>query len=159
MSGKFTVRIIHAAAAHEIEITRSLFGEYAGWLAIDLSFQNFDEEVSGLPGDYASPNGLLLLALVEREVAGCVGLRRWEGRACEMKRMWVRPQFRGHRIGRALAEAVIAEARKIDYSEMFLDSLSSLTSALSLYKALGFEEIAAYRHNPDPNVVFMRLPL
>jgi ribosomal protein S18 acetylase RimI-like enzyme len=159
LSGALAVRILEAASPGEIEIARALFREYAAWLAIDLSFQNFDEEVSGLPGDYAAPDGRLLLARIERDVAGCVALRRLNGRACEMKRMWVRPRFRGCHAGRALAESIIAEARKIGYSEMFLDSLPSLTSALSLYKSLGFEEIAAYRYNPDPNAVFMRLRL
>lgn len=159
MRGKFTVGISHAASPGEIEIARSLFREYAAWLAIDLSFQNFEEEVTGLPGDYAPPDGCLLLAYLEQDVAGCVALRPLQGQACEMKRMWVRPQFRGYHIGRALAESILGEARKIGYSEMFLDSLLSLTEALSLYRSLGFEEIAAYRYNPDPNAVFMRLRL
>jgi GNAT superfamily N-acetyltransferase len=121
MSGGSTVRILHATAPEEIEIDRALFREYAAWLAIDLSFQNFDGEVAGLPGDYAPPDGRLHLARIERDVAGCVALRRLNGRACEMKRMWVRPQFRGYLIGRVLAESIIAEARNIGYSEMFLD--------------------------------------
>jgi N-acetylglutamate synthase-like GNAT family acetyltransferase len=99
-------------------------------LAIDLSFQNFEEEVCGSPGDYALPERRLLLAHVKRDIAGCVALRRLDGRACEMKRIWVCAQFRGCRVGRVLPDSVIAEARKIGYSEMFLDSLPSLTSAL-----------------------------
>jgi putative acetyltransferase len=102
---------------------------------------------------------VLLLALSGIETAGCVALRRFENRTCEMKRMWVRPDFRGQHLGRLLAESIITEARTIGYSEMVLDSMSWLASALNLYKSLGFEVIAPYRYNPDPNAVFMRLRL
>ncbi len=159
LSAGSTVRVAQVATLDEIETAGSLFKEYSAWLAIDLSFQNFDEELSRLPGDYTPPDGRLLLARIGRDVAGCVALRRLDGRACEMKRMWVRPQFRGRAIGRVLTESLIAEARNIGYSEIRLDSLPSLTSALRPYKFLGFEEIAAYRYNPDPAAVFMRLPL
>ena len=159
LSAGSTVRVAQVATLDEIETAGSLFKEYSAWLAIDLSFQNFDEELSRLPGDYTPPDGRLLLARIGRDVAGCVALRRLDGRACEMKRMWVRPQFRGRAIGRVLTESLIAEARNIGYSEIRLDSLPSLTSALRLYKFLGFKEIAAYRYNPDPAAVFMRLPL
>ncbi len=130
LSAGFTVRVAQVATLDEIETARSLFKEYSAWLAIDLSFQNFDEELSRLPGDYTPPDGRLLLARIGRDVAGCVALRRLDGRACEMKRMWVRPQFRGRAIGRVLTESLIAEARNIGYSEIRLDSLPSLTSAL-----------------------------
>ena len=155
----FAVRVIHAETPDQIGTARSLFREYADWLAIDLSFQNFDEELAKLPGQYAPPDGRLVLALHGIETAGCVALRRFNDYACEMKRMWVRPQFRGEHTGGVLAEYVIVEARNIGYSEMLLDSLPSLTSALNLYKSLGFEVIAPYRYNPDPNAVFMRLRL
>ncbi len=159
MDRRFAVRIIRAETPDEIRAAGLLFREYVAWLAIDLSFQNFEEEVSNLPGDYAPPDGRLLLALSGIETAGCVALRRFEDRTCEMKRMWVRPRFRGQHIGRLLAESIIAQARKIGYSEMVLDSLPWLASALNLYKSLGFEVIAPYRYNPDPNAVFMRLHL
>lgn len=153
------VRIVQSSTTEEIAIARTLFKEYAAWLGIDLSFQNFDEELANLPGDYAPPDGRLLLAQCGTETAGCVVLRRFNDRTCEMKRMWVRPKFRGKQIGRVLAEYIIVEARSLGYSEMILDSLPSLTSALNLYKSLGFESIPAYRYNPDPNAVFMRLRL
>jgi len=130
LSAGSTVRVAQVATLDEIETAGSLFKEYSAWLAIDLSFQNFDEELSRLPGDYTPPDGRLLLARIGRDVAGCVALRRLDGRACEMKRMWVRPQFRGRAIGRVLTESLIAEARNIGYSEIRLDSLPSLTSAL-----------------------------
>jgi ribosomal protein S18 acetylase RimI-like enzyme len=153
------MRTIQATTPEEIDIARPLIKEYAAWLAIDLSFQNFDEELSTLPGHYAPPDGRLVLASFGTETAGCVALRRFDECRCEMKRMWVRPQFRGRHIGRALAEYVISEARDIGYCEMLLDSLPSLASALNLYKSLGFRVIGPYRYNPDPNAVFMRLLL
>ncbi len=159
LGGVLTVRIVQAATLDEIETARFLFREYAAWLAIDLSFQNFDAEVATLPGDYAPPDGRLLLSASGNETAGCVALRRFDERSCEMKRMWVRPKFRGRGLGRLLAEKVIAEARKIGYSRMVLDSLPSLGNALALYRSLGFRGITPYRYNPDPNAVFMQLRL
>ncbi len=119
----------------------------------------FDEELANLPGDYAPPDGLLLLVLSGNETAGCVGLRRFSECGCEMKRMWVRPKFRGCGLGCLLAEQLIAEARTIGYSKMVLDSLPSLGSALALYRTLGFWEVPPYRYNPDPDAVFMQLDL
>jgi putative acetyltransferase len=159
LSRSSAVRIIQAETPDHIRTARLLFKEYAAWLAIDLSFQNFEKELANLPGEYAVPNGRLLLALSRNETAGCVALRRFKDRTCEMKRMWVRPQFRGQHIGSVLAKYIIREARAIGYCEMVLDSLPSLANALSLYKSLGFEVIAPYRYNPDPNAVFMRLLL
>jgi putative acetyltransferase len=152
-------RIVGASTNDDIQTLRSLFQEYAAWLDIDLSFQNFQEELAGLPGEYAPPDGRLLLALSGNDTSGCVALRRFNEHACEMKRMWVRPKFRGRGLGRLLAEKVIAEARKIGYSQMLLDSLPSLGNALGLYRSLGFREIPPYRYNPDPNAVFMQLRL
>lgn len=152
-------RIVAATTVADIDTARLLFREYATWLGIDLSFQNFDEEVAGLPGKYAPPDGRLLLVLHGDEAAGCVALRRFDECSCEMKRMWVRPEFRGRHLGRMLGEAVISEARKIGYSLMLLDSLPSLSHALALYRSLGFREVAPYRYNPDPRAVFMRLDL
>ena len=153
------VGIAQASTTEEIAIAWTLFKELAAWLGIDLSFQNFDEELANLPSDYAPPDGRLLLAQCGTATAGCVALRRFNDRTCGMKRTWVRPQFRRKQIGRVLAEYVIVEARSVGSREMLLDSLPSLTSAINLYKSLGFESIAAYRYNPDPNAVFMRLRL
>jgi GNAT superfamily N-acetyltransferase len=156
---QLAVRIVQVSMADQVATARTLFKEYAAWLGIDLSFQKFDDELANLPGDYAPPDGRLLLAQCGTETAGCVALRRFNDGACEMKRMWVRPQFRGMQIGRVLAEHLIAEARSVGYGEMLLDSLPALISALSLYKSLGFESIPAYRYNPEPDAVFMRLRL
>jgi putative acetyltransferase len=161
-------RIIQAATPNQIEVVRTLFREYAAFLANDrarpfaaddLSSQNFDEELTRLPGNYAPPDGRLLLAVDGGEPAGCVALHRFDDRACEMKRMWVRPGFRASGLGRHLAEKVIAEAQVIGYERMLLDTLPSLESALRLYRALGFREVLPYRNAPDPNSVFMELEL
>ena len=152
-------RIVDVSTNEDIRTARMLFEEYAAWLDIDLSFQNFRDELAGLPGDYAPPDGRLLLAQSGSEAAGCVALRRFDECACEMKRMWVRPRFRGFALGRRLAERVIAEAGEVGYARMLLDSLPSLRSALSLYRSLGFREISPYRYNPEPGAVFMELDL
>ena len=152
------IEIIHAAPEH-IGTIRELFLEYQRWLGVDLCFQNFSAELAALPGDYAPPAGRLLLALADARPAGCIALRRIEGDICEMKRLFVRPDFQSLKIGRALAERVIAEARAAGYTRMRLDTLPVMTRAHSLYAALGFREIPPYRENPVPGAVFMELAL
>jgi ribosomal protein S18 acetylase RimI-like enzyme len=137
-----------ATSAEEIEAARTLFREYADGLGVDLSFQNFEEELATLPGGYAPPDGLVLLAWDGSVAAGCVALRRFAEGVGEMKRLYVRPAWRGTGLGRALAEAVIAEARAASYTTLRLDTLPTMTTAQQLYRALGFREIAAYRANP-----------
>ncbi len=134
---------------------RALFLEYAAGLGVDLSFQNFDEEIANLPGDYE----VILLARDGDELAGCVALRRLEADCCEMKRLYIRQKFRGRGAGRALAERIIGEARSRGYARMRLDSLPSMTEAISLYRSLGFADIAPYRRNPIAHSVFMELQL
>jgi ribosomal protein S18 acetylase RimI-like enzyme len=148
-----------AVSADEIEMARSLFREYAGGLEVDLCFQNFDEELATLPGRYAQPDGRLLLAWGGAEASGCVALRRFEEGIGEMKRLYVRPAWRGTGLGRALAEAVIAEARLAGYTKLRLDTLPTMTTAQRLYRALGFHEIPAYRDNPVHGTSYMELTL
>jgi putative acetyltransferase len=136
-----------------------LFEEYAASLEIDLCFQGFEQELAGLPGDYVRPHGRLLLASWNDEVAGCVALRRIDPNVCEMKRLYVRPAYRSHGIGRSLALRVIEEARHAGYRSMRLDSLPSMKSALGLYRTLGFRNIAPYRDNPVEGTAFLELQL
>jgi len=153
------LRIFPAEEDKDIELAKALFLEYAESLGFDLSFQNFDEELANLPGDYAAPKGCLLLAKYKDELAGCVALRPLESSVCEMKRLYVRPEFRGMGIGRALAEAVIEQANRIGYTIMRLDTAPSMNAARALYESLGFRKTAPYRYNPIEGAVFMELRL
>lgn len=152
--------IRQAATAADMETARSLFLEYATWLQIDLCFQGFSEELANLPGAYAPPRGRLLLAEVDGATAGCVGLRPLSvepsGTACELKRMWVRPEFRGRHVGRVLVEEALAAARAIGYRQIKLDTLPAIMpAAVALYRDLGFAECAPYYHNPIPGSLYM----
>ncbi|MCP4687669.1 MAG: GNAT family N-acetyltransferase [Desulfobacterales bacterium] len=138
---------------------RLLFREYANSLDFDLSFQNFEEELAGLPGRYAPPDGCLLMARVGNEPAGCAALRKIENGICEMKRLYVRPRFRGARMGKALASEIVARARRIGFERMRLDTAGSMEKAKSIYVAMGFREIAPYCHNPLPDATFLELTL
>jgi ribosomal protein S18 acetylase RimI-like enzyme len=154
------MQIIQAQSATEIETARKLFEEYAAALNFSLCFQNFDQEVSGLPGKYAPPAGRLLLAVQEHEVAGCIALRPLPDNACEMKRLFVRPQFRGQALGDQLVAAVMEAAREIGYERMRLDTVpGKMDRAIALYRAIGFQEIEPYYHNPVAGALFMELAL
>jgi ribosomal protein S18 acetylase RimI-like enzyme len=153
------IRPIQANVGAEIELSRSLFVEYAEGLGVDLAFQHFAEELALLPGAYAPPAGCLLLAEYCGQPAGCVALRQIEGEVCEMKRLYVRPGFRAKGIGRAMAVAAIERARGIGYARMRLDTLPSMNAAMALYRSLGFVEIGSYCYNPVPGAKFMELTL
>ncbi len=151
--------IVHASDDLALSMARDLFVEYAAEWQLDLCFQHFEEELTGLPGDYAPPEGRLLLAFVDGELAGCVALRKIEEGVCEMKRLYVRSAFRKQGIGRALAKQIIEEARAVDYQRMRLDTLARMKEAVTLYESFGFRRIEAYRHNPLEDVVYMELEL
>ncbi len=149
-----------AESPAQIAQTRELFLEYADSLAFSLCFQSFYQELAGLPGDYAPPDGRLLLAEYRDQLAGCVALHKLESGICEMKRLYLRPQLRGRGVGRALAETVIAEARAIGYRKMRLDTVEPvMPNAVAMYRRLGFVEIEPYRANPIAGALYMELTL
>ena len=148
--------IIDPAGAEDLDTVRALFREYEAMLGEDLCFQGFEQELSGLPGKYAPPSGCLLLA---SEASGCVALRAIDAGTCEMKRLFVRPAFRGRGLGRQLAARSIEEARAAGYRVMLLDTLDRLTEARALYASLGFQPVAPYYRNPLPGVVYLKLEL
>jgi GNAT superfamily N-acetyltransferase len=151
--------IVEAYSGAALEQVRTLFREYAVWIGVDLGFQGFDAELAGLPGDYAPPRGRLFLALHGAAAAGCAALHPWQGSVCEMKRLYVPERFRGLRLGRLLAERVIAAARELGYERMLLDTLPTMRAARGLYAALGFREVEPYRHIPIAGTSFMELDL
>lgn len=151
-----TIRIL--TSADEMDPVRVLFREYASTLGFDLCFQNFEQELADLPGQYAPPSGCLLLATEGDEPAGCVALKQLADGVGEMKRLYVRPQHRGTGLGRTLAEQVIREATRLGYQAIRLDTVPSVMgSAVALYRSLGFQDIPAYCINPVPGAVFMEL--
>ena len=153
------IRMIYATTKDHYQSARELFIRYADSLGFDLEFQGFSRELAELPGDYKSPAGCMLLAEATDGHAGCVALRPLQNKICEMKRLFVKPEYRGCGIGRALARAVIAEARKQGYQKMRLDTAESMKAAQGLYFSLGFKTIEAYCHNPLENPSFMELEL
>jgi GNAT superfamily N-acetyltransferase len=146
-----------------LEATREIFREYAEGLGIDLDFQHFDEELATLPGDYAPPQGGLLLAFVDDELAGCGAFRPLPdvdyANACEMKRLYVRRPFRRFGLGRMLAQALMDHATEAGYSVMLLDTLDDMESARGLYASLGFENIPPYYFNPVPGAHYLKVAL
>jgi len=154
-----TIELLHVQTGPLLDEIRALFLEYAGSLDFSLCFQNFDEELRDLPGIYAQPRGRLILCRSEGTIAGCVALKPLGGEFCEMKRLFVRPEFRRKQIGLALATYVIEEATRIGYGAMRLDTIASMHRAIALYRSLGFREIPPYYKNPIPNAVYFELDL
>lgn len=157
------VQLVIPADPQALEAARGILREYAQSLPIDLCFQGFEQELAALPGDYAPPGGQLLLAHVDGLLAGCGAFRPLAdadyANACEMKRLYVRPAFRGFGLGRALAQALLDEARSAGYSVMLLDTLDDMESARELYTDLGFEEIPPYYYNPIPGAHYLKAEL
>ena len=154
------MHIFRASNDDHIRSARGLFEEYAAGVGISLCFQNFDRELANLPGDYALPDGRLLLAVEENQLAGCIALRKLEPGVCEMKRLFLRPSHRGKGLGRVLVESIIDEARKLGYTHMRLDTLPGrMDQAIALYRSIGFVEIAPYYENPVEGAKFMEFKL
>ena len=149
------IQVVRAVDTRSVAIVRELFREYADSLDFSLDFQDFEREVRGLPGEYAAPQGALLLAWVEGDAAGCVGVRPIDPTTCEMKRLYVRPEFRVRGVGRVLAERAVEEGRNQGYERMRLDTVPSLRAAITLYRSMGFTDIAPYRENPVPGALFL----
>lgn len=146
--------------ANELPTIRAMFREYADSMGLDLEFQNFSQELAGLPGKYAPPSGCLLIAMVDGQPAGCVGLRSLSDGVCEMKRLYVRSRHRGLGLGRKLSERVIQEARELGYVRIRLDTIASkMAPAVSLYAGLGFRTIPPYCETRFPDAVFMEMDL
>lgn len=154
------LEIIQAETPEQIEETREIFREYEAWLDLDLCFQGFEEELANLPGKYTQPDGRLFLAISDGKIAGCVALRKLEDGVCEMKRLYVRDEFRGQQIGISLIEKLIADAKEIGYEKLRLDTYPpKMGKAVSLYEAQSFVEIEPYYHNPHGKTLFMELDL
>lgn len=154
-----TIRITEARWPRDRATAESLFREYVASLAEDISFQNIDEELGSLPGKYARPGGVVLIARDGADAAGAIAYRMVEPGVCEMKRLYVREAFRGRGLGRELAEELIEDARANGYRTMLLDTLASMQSARALYRDLGFAPVAPYYDNPLSGVMYMALEL
>ena len=153
------LRLVHATTPEQLDLVRQLFRDYQRAIGVDLCFQGFERELATLPGAYAPPAGLLLLAYQGEQLAGCGALRPLEAGVAELKRMWTRPEFRGQGVARAVALALLEVARAGGRPTVRLDTLESMTAARSLYASLGFTPRSAYYANPLPRVVFMEARL
>lgn len=150
------IQLIQAITVKDVDAARQLFEEYAAGVGISLCFQNFDQELATLPGKYAPPAGRLLLAFSDGELAGCIALRKLDARTCEMKRLFLRREFRGKGYGRIMINALIEHAHEIGYERMRLDTLpGKMDAAIALYRELGFEIISPYYDNPVEGATFM----
>ncbi len=150
---------VRIEAAEDMDAVRALFVEYQRAIGVDLCFQGFDEELATLPGKYAPPRGTLLFACHGNDVAGCVGVRPLSDDTCEMKRLFVRPTYRGLGLGARLARSSIDAARRAGYARMRLDSLSTMTTAVSMYRRMGFVDIEPYYRNPLGDTIYLEKTL
>jgi putative acetyltransferase len=150
---------IRAAAADEMDHVRTLFREYATWLQEDICLQSLEQELASLPGSYGPPRGSLLIAARGESIGGCVALRELDPETAEMKRLFVRPSFRGIGLGEKLIAAIAAEARVLGYKRLRLDTLPKMDTAQKLYEKLGFRDIARYNSSPVAGTRFMELTL
>ena len=154
------MKLIQVTSEAEVQEVRKLFKEYHEWLGLNLCFQNFEQELASLPGDYLPPDGRLILATENDKVAGCVALRKLDDGICEMKRLYVRPIFRGTGLGRLLATSLIETAKEVGYQKMRLDTLpGKMDRAIAMYQRLGFKNIDPYYFNPVEDAAFMELDL
>jgi putative acetyltransferase len=154
------ISIVQAVSEERIEAARALFREYEAWFGLGLCFQNFDEEVANLPGYYAPPAGRLWLALADEKPAGCIALRPLEAGIGEMKRLFVRDEFRGLGLGVTLIETLLAEAAAIGYEKIRLDTFpAKMGKAVALYESYGFHEIPPYYHNPYGETLYLEKEL
>ena len=147
--------IIESLSPHEIEAAKELIIEYFHWIGVDLSFQHIEDELANFPDRYREPDGAFLLAKVDKQIVGCVGLKKIDSHVCEMKRLFVREEFRMLGIGKALVGMILAEAEKLGYTALRLDTLSWMKGAVGLYRKFGFVEIGQYVENPLPGAIFM----
>ncbi len=154
-----TLQTLTAEDTAALDHVRQFFRNYAAWLGVDLGFQNFDQEMASLPGAYATPYGRLFFAEVDGRPAGCVGIRPYSDDSCEMKRLYVAPEERGHGVGVALTLAAIKAAKEIGYKRMLVDTLPAMRIAVRLYRELGFEETPAYYKTPLEGTMFLALDL
>jgi carbonic anhydrase len=145
--------------SRDLAAVHSLWTAYWAFLGLEPTFQNFAAELQGLPGAYAEPEGLLLIAWAGETPAGTIGLRSLSARACEAKRLYVSPGFRGHGLGRTLLNRLVESARSIGYETMYGDSLPSMGEALSMYRSFGFQQVEAYSATPTPGAIYLALAL
>ncbi len=146
-------------AYDDIKNVKTLFQAYTDFLGENLSFQHYDDEIQSLPGKYDLPHGRLYLAYLDHQPVGCIALRRMDEYKCEIKRLYVLPQARGHHLGRLLMERILEDSKEMGYQQAYLDTLERLEAACHLYDALGAKRIPAYYHNPLPHVVYYRFDL
>jgi carbonic anhydrase len=151
--------VVHVETAEQLAQVRELFDEYWRSFGFTPCFQNFGEELAALPGEYVRPGGRLGLATVEGRPAGCAALRRFDGERCEFKRLYVRPDYRGMRLGRELLAWIVEEARAAGYRQLLCDTMPVMADALAMYRRAGFERTEPYSDHPTPGAIFLRLAL